>query len=207
MNKYERIQYVRRLNLNTENSIAVRKQSDLYRQFINERKYFSVRTCYWDETGIDEKKVINTPHHPVVTKRQLFKLAPKLFKRKLTLIVADVIDPKDALFAGCALKDKHHFWIEIAYGPVTVRRVTHECVIDFSKKVGLHTKIKANECEFYEELNICLDYFRKVMLSHIIFEFSWYKKHIGWNNEHFVCWEITSDGSEDAPSHLRVKER
>jgi len=186
-NKFQRVQLPRRFGLNGENSVLIPSMIKLETSlFVRERKSFSVRTFWADG---DETKP--TPHLVTITKKALFKKAPEVFRVGLALIVADKIDPKDCLFRGCIAVDHNGVTrMEVADGPGTVRTVTHEGRIDFSKTYPLMCSLN---CGIKHEL--CVWNCQRTLLRNIIFEFSYYCKPVGWKQEKFICWEITDDGT------------
>ena len=187
-NKFERIQVLRYFNLNTENSVLISSEEDLTRHsgFIDRYDKFSVRTFF--KHGTDEMP----PHLAAITKDEFFRVYKDLLEMNLYLIVAEQIDPRDAEFAGCIMRDGFKTIIEIAYGPVTVRRVTRDGMID-ERYVCYgflpHTpNLKINEAlvELY-----WFDRSTSYPLDECIYEFSYYKIPVGWKRQRVVFWEIT----------------
>ena len=236
MNKYAKIKLVKDLCLNTEENILVRSIDDLNCEFISVRNDFSLRTFYHADSGFKK-----APHYPVINKRNLYRVAPKLLQRGLWLIPADIIDPRDCLFRGAAIKTDHKIIAEIKAGPGTVRTVTRDLDIDYRiecevnsrgfliKKVKEFTSItdafiKSNQfcyngCEYYSlgeeydeftynaedispsliiKIDTCLFHMRHANVDDCCFEFSYYKKPIGWVPECFICWEVDFFG-ENSP--------
>lgn len=195
MNKFERIQRVRQLGLNTEDCILVTKKEDLVDNvFLEQFTQYSIRT-FWK----DGNEIRKTPHSAVVLLKDLWTKSCKLLHDGLYLIIKDAIDPKDALFAGAALKTSDEIIIEIANGPVTVREVTHKNNIDERYTADLNKRIFVNVPEPRNLLKIlvmkrCLYEFMSVDKANIIFEFSYYNIPVGWKHEQFICWEITPSG-------------
>lgn len=189
-NKFERVQLPRRFNLNAENSVLVKSMQELRSiSFVKERDEFSVRTFFYDDRkNFGPRK--KAPHLCTTTKKDLLKRAPKMFRDGLWLIVADQIDAKDCEFRGCIwIQGTGETIVEIANGPGTVRTVTNDGVIDESHTLVPHGLTKR------PKLDHCILECRKTHLRNVIFEFSYYKILIGWKNEHFICWEITDDGT------------
>lgn len=196
MNKFDRIQRVKYLGLNTENCILVTRKNELVdNPFLEQFTQFSIRT-FW----ADGDEIRKTPHSAVICKKDLYKTGCSLLKQGLHLIIKDCINPKDAIFAGAALKTCNEIIIEIANGPVTVRTVTHDNNID--ERYTYNLKTRKLHTEFYnksiifqsERIFNCIEQFKTIKEINIIFEFSYYKKQIGWKNESFICWEITPSG-------------
>ena len=186
MNKYERIQFVKRIGLNTEENILIKPNTDIkeYFNFLKNLDEFSLRTFRKDD------KI--TPHYPIISKKNLIPKINELQKSGYNLILATPINPKDCKFAGAAWKTLDKIVIEIANGPGTVRRVTHNNEID--KRYIIN---KFNILDNYPtEIKKCIYNFRRTKLDNVIFEFSWYNKLIGHKKENFICWEITDDGTK-----------
>jgi len=186
LNKYERIEKVRLLGLNTEENILVKPDSKsiIYQTFLKDLDKCSIRTFRNDEH--------NVPHYPILTKEEALNIIPILQKQEYNCIVATPIDPKDCEFAGACLKTIDELIIEIADGPGTVRRVTHESKIDRSYTIPIYSIQKTSDLK----VNQCIAKFKNVYLNNIIFEFSWYKIPVGYNYENFICWEVTDDGTK-----------
>ena len=192
MTKFERIQMVKALGLNTEDCILVTDASQLkHNAFIDQYDEFSIRTQWAD--GNEQRP---TPHVEVISKEKLVRTSTQLLKSGLHLLIKDCIDSKDGLFCGAALKRKNVITFEIAVGPVTVRTVTHKGIIDI--QVEMTSAYNCRDFSSYWPPLLALQYMYNNMASvpidNVIFEFSWYKYSIGWKNERFICWEITKSG-------------
>lgn len=186
-NKFERIQYVRNLGFNTEDSILVRPidKFDKYKKFISGLTKVSLRT-------FDEQDSFSTPHYPIVQIGKLNPLIKQLQKKNIYCIIAKPIDPADCLFAGCAVKDLESLTIEIADGPGTVRRVTNDGKIDRRYNIPLYGISRTED----QNINYCAQQFKKCELNECNFEFSWYKKPVGILNDNFIVWEVTDNGNK-----------
>jgi len=192
LNKFERIQLVLHFGFNTENSFLLRDKEggDQVEWWVRKFDKFSLRTYY------PGSEVKDTPHYPTLTRKELVKLIRPLLKKGLHLIIAEQIDPKDCLFAGAAYKysgkrNNNIIKIEIAWGPGTVRRVTHDNKID----IGISVSSKYKRFSQLGPINTCIDNFYRVALTNVMFEFSYYKIPVGILKENFICWEITSAGT------------
>ena len=206
MTKWERIQHVKSLGLNTENSVLITTPEFNPRnyEFLNSFYAFSVRSFFKDESNPNV-----APHWPVVSRPELFALVLIACDKQLNLIVAECIDPKDALFAGAALKRDcggySNLHIELARGPGTVRRVTNDHAIDIiysyqerSLRVNTHHMMsmypnrKIESSEFERQLvHSCARTFEKIEQDDIIFEFSYYNVPVGYQHTNAIVWEIT----------------
>jgi hypothetical protein len=185
-NKYERIQYVRELGFNTEENILVRPtdNSSIYKDFIKKYKRISLRT-------FNDLDNLVTPHFPILTLDEALIKIPELQHKNIYCIVATPIDPKDCKFCGAAMKTGLQLFVDIADGPGTVRRVTHDGKIDrryVLEKEGLKLTDDL-------ELNKCLKQFKICLLEECIFEFSWYNHLVGYKKENLIVWEVTDCGN------------
>lgn len=180
-NKYERIDFVKQLGFNTEDNFLIKPthNEDHYIDFINEHDYVSIRS-------FDNKDSHYSPAYAHVRSNEAKTLISQLQKDNYNVILATPINPDDCLFAGCVHKTSANVVTEIADGPGTVRRVTHEGVID-RRYYGLNTNDK--------NLNYCLQKIKKTPLENVIFEFSYYNTHVGIKKDNFIVWEITDDGT------------
>lgn len=183
-NKYERIKFVRNLGYNTEENILVNTEDTIkkYQPFLKKLKHCSIRT-------FNEFDSMACPAHPILTKNKAYELIPKLQTQGYNVILATPINPKDCLFAGATRKTLDELVTEIANGPGTVRRITHEGKVD-ERYIGSKTS------NLY--LNNCLSEISNCHLNNVIFEFSYYKNPIGWKKENFIVWEITDDGTGES---------
>ena len=183
-NKFERIQFVRDLDFNTEENILINPEDsdDKHLKFLKNLDECSIRT-------FNELDGQSCPAYPIVKKEEAIKLIKSLKQKKYNIILATPINPADCLFAGAVMKSGDKIITEIANGPGTVRRVTHEGKID-KRYFNINTdNEKLNEC--LKEINDCY-------LDNIIFEFSYYNHPIGYKKQNFIVWEITDDGTNNS---------
>jgi hypothetical protein len=185
MNKYDRIQLVRSLDLNTEDSILATPSSHNYSTFVSGLTQVSVRVFSPLST------VVKTPHYPIIDISELDKALTEIFSRGFYAIIAKPIDPKDCLLAGTIWKHKLSGWIELAKGPCTVRRVTHESVVDYRYNYP-------NDIIPDRRINEMLSTVKAVPYENCIFELSYYYIPVGWKNEHIIIWDITGDGTANS---------
>lgn len=183
LNKWQRIRLVRQLGLNTEESILVepgtsRKIPDY--KFINSQELFSLRTFNNNDNSFH-------PHHPVISKKQLLRLAPKLLRDGFSLIIAKCVDPKLAELAGCGYKRGKSVTLEVKYGAVTVRKITHDGDIDKTVQTGLVCGISTGD----KRLDAIIREIRLVPVDECIFEFSWYSAKVGQRRQNMIFWEVT----------------
>lgn len=187
MNKYDRIKNVRAYGLNTEDSVLIKTANELKRsRFVKARDWISLRTFY-----NSEKINLRAPAIPVMKKVDLLQIGPDLMAGGLSLIVGDLIDPKDCRLRGCIwINELRWATIEIATGPGTVRTVTNDGMID----AGWYN-LKPWEITDSRVVDECLRTCRAARLTQVIFEFSYYNVPVGWKNTNFICWEVTPDGT------------
>jgi len=188
-NKYERIQFVRDLGFNTEENILIRPKDSVerYKPFLDKLKRCSIRTFK------DLEDFTTTPAYPIQSREKAYGIIDNLQKQKYNVILATPIDPANCMFAGAAHKGNRPIRIEIADGPGTTRRVTHEGKID--RDYFLSNK---NYWTNDTRVNECVKQIRKCHLKNVIFEFSYYKKPVGYKKENFIVWEICDDGSNQS---------
>ena len=111
-------------------------------------------------------------------------------------MVCKLIDPDDAVFAGAAIREENSIIIEIAIGPVMVRKVTRDGEVDFSFSYHINEvdtieeKLKTLPNEVKEGLlNIAKEIAEKLPENHII-ELSYYRIPIGWKRQKQIYWDI-----------------
>ena len=185
LTKYDKIKLVRDYGLNTEENILVTPvtKPKKYLTFLANLSACSIRTFKDDN--------IKTPHYAHIEKLKALDLIPELQREKYNIILATPINPKDCAFAGCIWHGLETTIVEVADGPGTVRRVTHENAISRRYTLNNFTQENTND----PRINIALRKIRNIGFSHIIYEFSWYNKKVGHLNENFICWEMTDDGT------------
>lgn len=185
-NKFQRIELVRACGLNTEENILITPNTDVkdYIKFLNPLDFCSIRTFRNNE--------VKTPFYPFILKDDALKIISNLQNQGYSVILSTPINPKDCMFAGAAWQTADALIIEIVHGPGTVRRVTHENIIDNIYTLNNFLNEKTDNIL----LNKCIEQFRKTNLKNVIFEFSWYKIPVGYKKENFICWEITDDGTK-----------
>lgn len=183
MNKWQRIRLVRQLGLNTEESILIEpEQVSLAKtcEFISERETFSLRTFNTNDNSYH-------PHYPVISKKRLDKVMPELLEKGFSIILANCINPKDAEFAGCGYKRGRSVTLEVKYGAVTVRKVTHDGDIDKTIQTGLVCGVSTGDRRF----DAIIREIRLAPVDECIFEFSWYSFPVGWRKQCMIFWEVT----------------
>jgi len=140
------------------------------------------------------------PHWPPHVYRILGNKAKSFCSILLALeiqpMVCKLIDPSDAVFAGAAIREENSIIIEIAIGPVMVRKVTRDGEVDFSFSYhinevdAIEEKLKTLPCEVKEGLlNIAKEIAEKLSENHII-ELSYYRIPIGWKQQKQIYWDI-----------------
>ena len=170
------------MNLNTEDSVLINTYSK--NPFDSD---ISIRTQYKNSYDTYHKKTL---HFPIVKREDFNKVMNTCFDNNLEMIVARPIDPKDCLFAGCIMLYNGEYIIEIANGPGTVRRVTHQGIINEHYTANMFlprtSNLKINQAlvEIYK-LNK-----RMTLSDYHIFEFSYYNKPVGWKKENIIFWEF-----------------
>lgn len=186
-NKFDRIQFLRELGLNTQVSVVIHNVDDLkrHREFLEKSPRYSIRS-FWKM-----KSIFYPDFKPIVPREWIDENAPTLLSKGLNLIIAEPIDPNDAVLAGCIVRHGSITVIEIANGPVTVRRVTHEGYVDERYLCYGHLPYTSNLT-----INLALSNLREAeLLSEIAFEasnfeFSYYPYGVGWLSKPLIFWEV-----------------
>ncbi len=197
VNKFDRIRLLRYLGLNTEDSVLVESRVDLDKHagFLARLNKRSVRTFLRAGEGRGE------PHFPIVTRAEFESACVPLLDQGYALIIAKPIDPAAATLAGCIVRRSRDFLVEVALGPGTVRRVTHEGCIDRTLELrgpddprcgaeiaGALDELTAAERRLADTL----------LLTNVLYEFSAYRHPVGWRSEPIIFWEIQGLGEQDA---------
>lgn len=191
MNKFDRIQYIQRLGFNTENSIQLKSTNDdamkMFEWFTKSLTQISLR-CYNPK---DEKASV--PHFPIINVHDAPDKIKLITSNGLVAIVATPIDPKYAIYAGTIWKEDVTITIELAKGPCTVRKVTHDGIIDIS--IILHNlqsdADKIKDTRVAEMIVEAMAFPHK----HCILEMSYYSIPIGTKNKNIIIWDVTGDGT------------
>lgn len=196
MNKFERVLLLRHLELNTELSVLIESANDLRAEaaFLARLDRYSVRTFRREAYEVGE------PHFPIVSKAEFESSCLPLLEQGYSLMVAEPVDPADALLAGAILRDGEKFVVEAAVGPGTVRRVTHQGLIDIRLEARRPSEA-ANPWiqQALDELLAAEDRWRpQVDLRDVLYEFSVYRVPIGWRRERVIFWEIRGLDGHDA---------
>lgn len=196
VNKFERIRLVRHLGLNTEDSVLVESRPDLdkHSHFLAGLNRCSVRTFPRASAGHSK------PHFPIVTRAEFQSSCVPLLDQGYSLIVAKPIDPTDATLAGRIVRRPSDFLVEVALGPGTTRRVTHEGRIDQALELSGPDDPRCGT-EIAQALNALTAAERrwanKLQLTDVQYEFSAYRRPVGWKDEHIIFWEIHGLGKQD----------
>jgi hypothetical protein len=176
LTKFDKIQIVKKLGLNTEDSVLLKTyESNPFNTNV------SIRTQ-------DKTKVFHSilPHYPVVRTRDYERIVKQILADGYEAIVAKCINPVDCLFSGTVMKDDSKFIIELAYGPYTTRRVTHDGIIDERYEVPIGGSIANPQVN---EILMKLMAVKKLPTK-CIFEVSYYKIPVGIKKEKIIFWEV-----------------
>lgn len=195
MHKYERIVLLRHLGLNTEVSVLIESPTDLekHHSFLAPLERMSVRT-------FSKKGTRQEPHFAIVERAEFQRACLPLLDQGYSLIVATPIDPADAQLAGCILRRPQDFVVEVALGPGTVRRVTHDGKIDLQVELsGPHDPRCQPEVRpaLAELAEVERRWGRKLPLVDVLYEFSVYSHPVGWKSERVIFWEVTGLGEQN----------
>ncbi len=191
LTKFERIRLVRALGLNTEDDILITSERDWQcrQDWLSRHDRFTVRTFREtiERTGIE-------PYFAVIGRDEFEPHRKKFLAEGWKLIIAEPVDPVDALLAGTILRDGDATEIDIVRGSGSVtRQVTHDGRID------AHVVVRIGELTGDPLLDEALDEIRKTerrwpqldVLRNVIYEFSYYNVEVGYKREHAIFWEIT----------------
>ena len=198
LTKYERIQLVRRLGLNTEVNVLIASEADWERNraFLSGHSMYSVRTFRTPRWSGPE------PHFAIMEVSELQAQYRHLLANGLSLIVAEPVDPADAELAGCLMVQADHFLAEVAFGPGTVRRVTHDGDID--RIVSISATNPSGDSRLDEAVREARQALRAIVhipfyeLQGLIFEFSWYRVPVGWQQKQLIFWEVAGSVAQEA---------
>lgn len=205
LTKEDKIKLVRRFGLNTETNIVIKttepEDLDKLETFVN---YHNLSKVSIRTQAIDNSR--STPHYPIIEVKDLFHIVRELVDSGYHAIVATPIDPKDAVLAGAVLKEGSKFTLEFAIGPYTVRRVTHQGIIDINLTYDVRTK-EVRIIKLYDDLYLInlieiISQCRKVPISECIIELSYYRIPVGHRNNNIIIWDIDSTGTEESTTEI-----
>lgn len=193
MNKFSRIQVVRDLGLNTEDNMLVTPSTNINDliTFILQLNEVSVRV--FDPIHEDRP----TPHYPIVKIAELKDTLTRIFANSFYAIVAKPIDPQFAELAGCIHKSEVPFSrrstyiIELAKGPCTTRKVTHDGIVDYRFFYPRDTIEDERIISMINEI-------KHVEMQNCIFEISYYSIPVGYQQSKIIIWDITGDRTKDS---------
>jgi len=207
MNKYQKIELVRLMGFNTEDNILVslweQYDQDKFNNFVIAHNISDVSIRTMATTQTKDKK---TPHFPLIDINGAKEIIPRMLNDHFICIVATPIDPKDAMIAGAAVKSekKNSIVFDIACGPGTVRRVTHEGIIDIfceynqEHKVAMIKGNKGVSKTFVEIVTSTINEVAKIPIKNCSIEFSYYNHPVGYKKENIIIWDIDGDGSSES---------
>lgn len=191
LNKLERIRMVRALGLNTEDDVLIRNEEDWQRhwEWLDQHERFTVRSFREPaQRGGTE------PYFAVIDRDEFEPHRKRLLLEGWQLIIAEPVDPVDALMAGTILREGDITEVEIVRGSGSVtRQVTHDGRIDARISVtnldpsgDVLVDEALNKIRLTEEAWPQFD-----VLRNVIYEFSYYQPRVGYKREHAIFWEIT----------------
>ena len=109
----------------------------------------------------------------------------------------EIFGYRDAELAGCVLYEPEGITAEVALGPGTVRRVTQENKIDLRVKstemaVGMNVdhRIRAAMTKVGSAIQTLRELCPTLKVDWLVFEFSWYNRAVGYENEPLIFWEV-----------------
>jgi len=205
LNKLNRIAWLASLGFNTPVYFIIFSKDDL--QILDKFGSWSIRSFCGKKTQIERQIIISDlkakynieqeyfpPHLAIANKYTAKHFCSDLLDYSITPICCKGIDPKDALFAGAALKDKDEIiTLEIAIGPVMVRKVTRFGQIDFRYKFYPNQEMPWRftgksliDCGIKEVL-YDLNY---LLPKEFVVELSYYKRFVGIKKRAQIYWDI-----------------
>lgn len=201
MNKFDTIQLVKKLGLNTEDSILLTHQTEtrLMFRFLQELDEVSIRTTLPNEVHGD------TMHFPIINVGQAVPVIGEILNKGLYAIVAKPIDPADCELAGAAYKQDDNVTLEMAKGPCTTRKVTTDHIIDYVMLYNFGWYENPRQEHDEHIMNLMRNMIKQVLtipLTTCVVEMSYYKIPVGYRHENIIIWEITSDGTKDSDMAL-----
>jgi len=131
------------------------------------------------------------PHCPSINSDLAVGFCRRLLDHKLKPLACPVIDPKNAIFAGAGIRQNSNIRLEIAIGPVMVRKVTREGIIDFSFSFTKGTTPGLIGTPNIDNglLAVINDLNNKLPSGYMI-ELSWYNYPIGCYNKKQIYWDM-----------------
>lgn len=204
LNKFQKIELVKMLGLNTEENILIQSNSDEDMRRLTEFIFrhglerVSIRTMAKDDS-------LKTLHFPVVSINETWDVVRDLVSKGLSAIVATCIDPARAVAAGVVWKRYNIYSGELAVGPHTVRRVTRLGIVDLSFEYDADSDdLIINKAKFIISVPVTqlvwslLSECKKIPFTNCLIEISYYSIPVGWNEQNVIIWDIDSDGSVDS---------
>lgn len=189
LTKFERIRLVRRLGLNTQNDVLITCERDwqIHQDWLAQFSRYTVRSFRDGPIGGVE------PYFAIIDADEFEKHRQKLLDGGWNLIVAEGIDPKEALLAGTILREGEITEVDIVRGAGSVtRQVTHDGQIDDHFVVNgeeltgdMFVDEALGKIRESERLRKHLSFLKKV-----IYEFSYYQPKVGYKRENVIFWEI-----------------
>lgn len=207
MNKLKRIRLLEQLDLNCPGYIVVACEDDISK--LAGSDVWSIRSFLLPVLPSNIKlkqpslekfkqfpieKAYYPPHAPVIKTKQAKRFLKLLINYHLVGLACPVIDPKDAVFAGAACRENDIITIEVAKGPVMVRKVTRDGEIDYRYVLNANIEgylyLLTEDPGMNEGLNtIYRDLSEKLPNGYLV-ELSYYKKPIGAKKQKQIYWDI-----------------
>jgi len=197
--KIRRIQQLKELGLNCPEYMVIRKPSDT--ELLKKHPRWSIRSFPTVGLKMDKSDLLQLekykallepdvvpPHAPSIDSTLAIPLCKAMLKLGYYPMPCPVIDPKDAQWAGCAYRGKDRVKLELAIGPVMVRKVSRDGEID------LTVNVTKDELNYLSEIDLRLYYavleiFDKVPPGFIL-ELSYYLKPVGIKRLGLIFWDI-----------------
>lgn len=231
MEKYERIERLRSWGLNVPEYNLVRYRSDMLFLFNAPKgNSYSIRSQPMEilnresirlnglsvidvgaKLGIIFEKGITPPHAPVVSQAQAVTACGILLSKGFYPLVCDIIDPKNAEWAGAVITEDGYATLEVALGQVMVRKVVSEGKIDERFKFTIDDRKK----KYYKCLNVDIPIvslsqlievkyaLKKVPKDGFVVELSWYREPVGIKDQKLIFWDGYFFSKEGAESWAR----
>lgn len=191
MNKFERVQFLKKHGLNVVSYRLVKNKVEFHKllEELGEDSRINIRTF------MEKAESYGRPMYLKLNKEKAFAQGLKLLDFGFTLMLGMVdnnaCDPKDCIISGTCLKKKDTYILEVTLGPGTVRRVTHGVKIDqkFIIPRGIpHTN---------EIIDQVITNAEDFPLENIILEWGYYFTQVGYKGENLIFFDFTKLQEEE----------
>jgi len=197
--KIQRMLKLKKLGLNCPEYIVIRRGSDT--SLLEKEKEWSIRSFPFSGV-VQDKTVLQAlkgaglgdliesnvvpPHAPAIETEDAKEFCWILLNYNFHPMACPVINPKDAMWAGCALRTAKGVRMELAYGPVMVRKVSRDGEIDITYNITRENLELMPDFSVGFAARIIME---KVPVGSIV-EVSLYKVDVGYKKENIIFWDV-----------------